>query len=103
MSKRHLRHRAALASALKFNGNHAFFVNVYQLNVAAICLEGCMIVLACIIFSQFAAAPPAIADDTMAAATIVWNYIGELVFNMLVLVGAIKMSDRLVRELMGLG
>lgn len=43
---------------------------------AAICLEGCMIVLACIIFSQFAAAPPAIADDTMAAATIVWNYIG---------------------------
>ena len=33
----------------------------------------------------------------------VWNYIGELVFNMLVLVGAIKMSDRLVRELMGLG
>lgn len=35
--------------------------------------------------------------------TIVWNYIGELVFNMLVLVGAIKMSDRLVRELMGLG
>ena len=47
---------------------------------AAICLEGCMIVLACIIFSQFAAAPPAIADDTMAAATIVWNYIGELVF-----------------------
>ena len=70
---------------------------------AAICLEGCMIVLACIIFSQFAAAPPAIADDTMAAATIVWNYIGELVFNMLVLVGAIKMSDRLVRELMGLG
>lgn len=68
---------------------------------AAICLEGCMIVLACIIFSQFAAAPPAIADDTMAAATIVWNYIGELIFNMLVLVGAIKMSDRLVRELHG--
>ena len=70
---------------------------------AAICLEGCIIVLACIIFSQFATAPPAIADDTMAAATIVWNYIGELIFNMLVLVGAIKMSDRLVRELMGLG
>ena len=70
---------------------------------AAICLEGCIIVLACIIFSQFATAPPAIADDTMAAATIVWNYVGELVFNMLVLVGAVKMSDRLVRELMGLG
>ena len=70
---------------------------------AAICLEGCVIVLACVIFSAFASAPPAIADTSLAAATIVWNYIGELAFNMLVLVGAIKMSDRLIRELMGLG
>lgn len=70
---------------------------------AAICLEGCVIVLACVIFSAFAAAPPAIADSTLAPATIVWNYVGELIFNMLVLVGAIKMSDRLIRELLGLG
>lgn len=70
---------------------------------AAICLEGCIIVLACIMFSTFASTPPAIADDTLAAATIVWNYVGELIFNMLVLVGCIKMSDRLIRELMGLG
>ena len=70
---------------------------------AAICLEGCVIVLACVIFSAFASTPPALADDTLAAATIVWNYVGELIFNMLVLVGAIKMSDRLIHELMGLG
>ena len=70
---------------------------------AAICLEGCVIVLACVIFSAFASSSPAIADDTLAAATVVWNYVGELIFNMLVLVGAIKMSDRIVRELMGLG
>ena len=70
---------------------------------AAICLEGCVIVLACVIFSAFASAPPALSDSTLAPATIVWNYVGELVFNMLVLVGAIKMSDRLIRELMGLG
>ena len=70
---------------------------------AAICLEGCIIVLACVIFSAFATTPPAIADDTLAAPTIVWNYVGELIFNMLVLVGCIKMSDRLIRELMGLG
>ena len=70
---------------------------------AAICLEGCVIVLACVIFSAFASTPPAIADDSLAAATVVWNYIGEVIFNMLVLVGAIKMSDRLIRELMGLG
>ena len=70
---------------------------------AAICLEGCVIVLACVIFSAFASTPPAIADDSLAAATVVWNYIGEIIFNMLVLVGAIKMSDKLIRELMGLG
>lgn len=70
---------------------------------AAICLEGCVIVLACVIFSAFASSPPAITDDTLAAATIVWNYVGELIFNMLVLVGAIKMSDRIIHELMGLG
>ena len=69
---------------------------------AAICLEGCVIVLACVIFSAFAASPPAMADSTLAPATIVWNYIGETIFSMLVLVGAIKMSDRLIRELMGL-
>ena len=62
-----------------------------------------MIVLSCIIFSQFASTPPAISDPSLSATTIVWNYIGELVFNMLVLVGTIKMSDRIVRELMGLG
>ena len=70
---------------------------------AAVLLEGAVIMLACVIFSAFAASPPAIADDTLAAATIVWNYVGELIFNMLVLVGAIKMSDRIIRELMGLG
>lgn len=69
---------------------------------AAICLEGCVIVLACVIFSGFAASPPELVDASNAAATIVWSYVGELVFNMLVLVGAVKMSDRLVHELLGL-
>lgn len=69
---------------------------------AAICLEGCVIILACVIFSVFASSPPAISDPSLSAVTIVWNYVGELLFNMLVLVGAIKMSDRIIRELMGL-
>lgn len=69
---------------------------------ATICLEGCVIVLACVIFSGFAASPPALADASNAAATIVWSYVGELIFNMLVLVGAVKMSDRLIRQLMGI-
>lgn len=68
---------------------------------AAVCLEGAIIVLACIIFSLFAASPP-VADPDAAAVTMVWGYIGELIFNMLVLAGAVKMSDRVVREMMGL-
>ena len=68
---------------------------------AAVCLEGAIIVLACIIFSVFAATPPTI-NTSAAPVTMVWSYIAELVFNMLVLVGAVKMADRVVREMMGL-
>jgi hypothetical protein len=68
---------------------------------AAVLLEGAVIVLACIIFSVFASSPPAI-DITEHAATVVWTYLGELIFNMLVLVGCVKMSDRVVREMLGL-
>lgn len=68
---------------------------------AAVCLEGAIVVLACIIFSLFAASLPVV-DPDAAAVTMVWSYIGELIFNMLVLVGAVKMSDRVVREMMGL-
>ena len=68
---------------------------------AAVCLEGAIVVLACIIFSLFASSPPVV-DSDAAAVTMVWSYIGELIFNMLVLVGAVKMSDRVVREMMGL-
>lgn len=66
----------------------------------AVCLEGAIIVLACIIFSVFAQEPPTVVSAP--PATMVWKYIGEFVFNMLVLVGTVKMSDRVVREMMGL-
>lgn len=67
----------------------------------AVCLEGAIIILACIIFSLFASSPPSV-DTSAQAVNQVWSYIGELVFNMLVLVGTVKMSDRVVREMMGL-
>lgn len=67
----------------------------------SVCLEGAIIVLACVIFSLFASSPPVI-DTGTAPVTMVWKYIGELIFNMLVLVGTIKASDRIVREMMGL-
>jgi hypothetical protein len=68
---------------------------------AAVCLEGAIIVLACIIFSVFAASPPVV-DSSASAVTMVWSYVGELIFNMLVLVGAVKMADRVVRDMMGI-
>lgn len=68
---------------------------------AGVCLEGAIIVLACIIFSVFAGSPPTVNPDA-AAASMVWSYIGELIFNMLILVGSVKMADRIVREMMGL-
>jgi hypothetical protein len=66
-----------------------------------VCLEGAIIVLACIIFSVFASAPPVV-DTTAAAASMVWKYIGEIIFNMLILVGSVKMADRVVREMLSL-
>ena len=68
---------------------------------AGVCLKGAVIVLACIIFSVFASSPPAV-DTDAAAAAMVWSYIGELIFNMLILVGSVKMADRIEREMMGL-
>lgn len=68
---------------------------------AAVCLEGAIIVLGCIIFSVFAASPPVV-DESAAAVNQVWSYVGELIFNMIVLVGTVKMSDRVVKEMMGL-
>ena len=68
---------------------------------AAVCLEGAIIVLACIIFSVFAASPPVVAADATPV-TMVWSYMGELIFNLLVLTGAVKMADRVVREMFGL-
>ena len=68
---------------------------------ASVCMEGAIIVLACIIFSVFASSPPVV-DTSATAASMVWSYIGELIFNMLILVGAVKMADRLVKEMMGI-
>ena len=68
---------------------------------AGVCLEGAIIALACIIFSVMATSPPVV-DPNVSAVTAVWSYVGELIFNLLVLVGAVRMSDRIVKEILGL-
>lgn len=68
---------------------------------AGVCLEGAVIVLACIIFSAFASASTPIVDTSITTVTMIWKYIGEVIFNMLVLVGLIKGSDRIIKEMLG--
>ena len=68
---------------------------------AGVCLQGVVIALACIIFSALATSAPTV-DPNASAITAVWSYVGSLAFNLLVLVGAVKGCDRIVKEIMGL-
>lgn len=58
-------------------------------------------VLACIIYSLFASSAPSV-NPNASAVNQVWTYVGEIVFNMLVLTGTIKLSDQVVKNMMGL-
>ena len=64
-----------------------------------VCLEGAVIVLACVIYAAFVSTPTVSGGE---ATTMVWSYLTEIIFNMLVLVGLIKGSDRIIHEMMGL-
>ena len=65
------------------------------------CLQGVVIVLACIIFSALSTSAPAV-DAGSSAITAVWSYVGTLAFNLLVRGGAVKGCDGIVKEIMGL-
>lgn len=67
-----------------------------------VCMEGAVIVLACLIFSAFMSGSAPVADTSLSAVTMAWQYIGETIFNMLVLVGLVKGAERIVREMFGL-
>ena len=68
---------------------------------AAVCLEGVVIALCCVIYSAYAAARPDVSADSSAAMQVL-TYIGELTFNMLVLVGLMKGANQVTREMLGL-
>ena len=68
-----------------------------------VCLEGAIIVLACVIFSAFiTSGDTVIVGESSSAVAIVWGYLAENIFNMLVLVGLVKGADRIVKEIFGL-
>ena len=66
-----------------------------------VCMEGAIIVLACLIYSAYLGSSSPAVDTNLSAVTMVWQYIGQLMFNMLVLTGLVKGSDRLVHEMLG--
>lgn len=67
-----------------------------------VCLEGAVIVLACLIYSAFLSSSAPAVDSSQPAVTLVWQYLGQLIFNMLVLTGMVKGADRIVREMFSL-
>ena len=67
-----------------------------------VCMEGAVIILACLIYSAFISTSAPAVDTTLPAVTMAWQYIGQLVFNMLVLTALVKGAERIVREMFGL-
>ena len=69
---------------------------------AGVCLEGAIIALACIIFSAFSSSGTPVMDSSASVVTQVWSYLGEVIFNLLVLVGLVKSADHIAKEMLGL-
>lgn len=83
-----------------FAGEPTSFVGKSFLkSYAGVCAEGLIIILACVIYSAFVTTPPVPGGATV---SMVWTYIGEVIFNMLILVGCIKGADKMVHEMCAL-
>ena len=67
-----------------------------------VCMEGAVIVLACMLFSAFAGSSPPTLDTSITTVTMIWKYIGEVIFNMLVLVGLVKSADQICHHMFGI-
>ena len=67
-----------------------------------VCLEGAVIVLACLVYSAFLSSSNTALGTELSAVTMAWQYVGQLVFNLLVLTGLVKGADRIVKEMFGL-
>ena len=67
-----------------------------------VCMEGAVIVLACLIYSAFLSSSAPAVDATLPAVTMAWEYIGQLIFNMLILTGLVRGASRIIKEMFGL-
>lgn len=82
--------------------NTSAFGKAFLKSYVGVCMEGAVIVLACIIYSAFASSGAPVIDPDASVVSQVWTYVGEVVFNMLVLVGLVKSADRIAKEMFGL-
>ena len=82
--------------------NTSSFGKAFLKSYVGVCMEGAVIVLACIIYSAFASSGAPVIDPDASVVSQVWSYVGEVVFNMLVLVGLVKAADRIAKEMFGL-
>ena len=64
-----------------------------------VCMEGAVIILACLIYSAFISSSTPAVDTSLPMA---FQYVGQLIFNMLVLTALVKGAERIVREMFGL-
>ena len=80
----------------------SFIGKSFVKSYVGVCMEGAVVVLACLIFTAFSASGTSAVDTSMSTVTMSWNYIAETIFNMLVLVGLIKGADHIIREMFGL-
>ena len=81
----------------------SFMGKAFMKSYTGVCLEGAVIVLACLIFSAFTSSGDiGLADPDSTAVVQVLAYLVEIIFNMLVLVGLVKGADRIVKEMLSL-
>lgn len=81
----------------------SFMGKAFIKSYMGVCMEGAVIVLACLIFSAFTSSGNFGLVNTESSAVVqVLAYLAETIFNMLVLVGLIKGSDRIVKEMFAL-
>ena len=90
----------ALASFAGEGTSH--FGKAFLRSYVGVCMEGAVIVLACIIFSAFSSSGTPVVDSSASVVTQVWSYLGEVIFNLLVLVGLVKSADHIAKEMLGL-
>ena len=80
----------------------SFIGKTFIKSYAGVCLEGAVIVLACLIYTAFISGSAPVLDTSLSAVTMSWQYVGETIFNMIVLVGLVKGAERIVKEMFGL-